>query len=382
MRRVRTTKIMVVKNSSVTPATPCGAPRVLAEETQTQRHVETRPGDRSLDDSPERRPPWRSARTLSVQGGDGPRSHRRPARSAPSLHPGLCLELLRCPLLRSGRRGMGQGSRSHGPSEGRGAPHRALGGQGSPSQRPSGAGEPLTGALGGRGAPHRCPQGQGSRSHGPSRGRGAAHRCPQGQGSSSQVPSGAGEALTAALGGQGSRSQRPSGQGSCSQVSSGAGEPLTRALRGQGSRSQVPSGGREPLTGALRGQGIPSQRPSGAGEPLTAALGGQGSPSQVPSGAGSRSRCPRSPGPSGIRSKQWSVWKDHAVKTVLSGASRVPWIQPRRSTAAQRKMPQSSAPGTHASEYPGTEREDDPHEMERFSPTLWSNLVFRREESC
>ena len=152
---------MVVKNSSVTPATPCGAPRVLAEETQTQRHVETRPGDRSLDDSPERRPPWRSARTLSVQGGDGPRSHRRPARAAPSLHPGLCLELLRCPLLRSGRGGMGQGSRSQRPSGAEEPLTAALGGQGSRSQVPSGAGELLTGALRGRGGPHSGPRGAG-----------------------------------------------------------------------------------------------------------------------------------------------------------------------------------------------------------------------------
>ena len=152
------------------------------------------------------------------------------------------------------------------------------------------------------------------------------------------------------------------------------GAPFSGAGAGAWGRGAAHTGPRragEPLTGPSGGRGAPHSGPRG-----------QGSRSQVPSGAGSRSRCPRSPGPSGIRSKQWSVWKDHAVKTVLSGASRVPWIQPRRSTAAQRKMPQSSAPGTHASEYPGTEREDDPHEMERFSPTLWSNLVFRREESC
>ena len=193
----------------------------------------TQPRNRSPDDSPEHRLPWRSARALSGQGRDGPRSHRRPAHAAPSLRPGLCLNCCGAPF--------------------------------------SGAG---AGAWG-RGAPHSSPRGQGNPSHGP----------------------------------------------------------------------------------------------SGAGEPLTAALGGQGSPS----------RCPQSPGPGGIRSKQWSVWKDHAVKAVLSGASRVPWIQTRRSTAAQRELPQSSAPGAHASEYSGTEQEDDPREMERFSPTLWSNLVFRRE---
>lgn len=97
---------------------PREAPRFLAEETQTQSHVGTRPRNQSLDRSPERRLPWRSPAPSLVRAGTAPKP-----------------QLPWCPLLRSGRGGRRQGSRSRGPSD-RGAPRMGPQRLGSPSRQP------------------------------------------------------------------------------------------------------------------------------------------------------------------------------------------------------------------------------------------------------
>ena len=135
-------------------------------------------------------------------------------------------------------------------------------------------------------------------------------------------------------------------------------KPRLRALWGAAQEPQ-PDASPERRLPSLVGPG-PEPQPQEAAAHLPASRGsarnGRVPPSQERGGQGSPSQRPSGEGPRG---------EGCAVR-----GSRVPWIQPRRSRAAQREMPRSSAPGANTSGYPETEREGGPREMERFRPAL------------
>lgn len=121
--------------------------------------------------------------------------------------------------------------------------------------------------------------------------------------------------------------------------------------------------------------GSPSLGPSGGrGAPLSGPQG-QGSPCTGPQRLGSPSRQPPEP---------WSEWNQDAAERVEGPRGEgcaVRGLACPVSSATQVDSRSEGDPSELTTRGPRqSEREDGAREMERFSPPLWSNLVFRREE--